>query len=134
MQSLTRKKRRFGNMKKILVTLFLSLLISSAFAIDWVRYGTYESADVGTYDVYFDYEATEPFALEKESIIYLLYLQKGYEKVEVRHIENKDWYWCNKGAELGYYATLERYKDCWVEDHINSDGTVTEYIFSGFKK
>ena len=121
-------------MKKILTTLLvLGLFISSAFAIDWVKYGTYENADVGTYDVYFDYDSTEPFDLEKESIEYFLYLQKGYESVKVRHIENKDWYWCNKGVELNCYATLEIYKDCRVEDHVNSDGTVTEYIYSGFK-
>ena len=55
------------------------------------------------------------------------------KKVEVYWYENEDSWWRNKGVEHNCYATLEVYKDHRVEDHVNSDGTVTEYVFSGFK-
>ena len=52
-------------MKKIITMLFLSLLVfSSVFATNWIKYGTYETEEMGTVDIYFDYDATEPFALE----------------------------------------------------------------------
>ena len=52
-------------MKKIITMLFLSLLVfSSVFATNWIKYGTYEAEEMGTVDIYFDYDATEPFALE----------------------------------------------------------------------
>lgn len=120
-------------MKKILMGLVLGLLVfGKVFAIDWIKYGTFESEEAGTYDVYFDYDATEPFELENESIEYFLHLQRGYEKVEVHWYENEDSWWCNKGVKHNCYATLEMYKDYRVEYHVNSDGTVTEYVFSGF--
>ena len=120
-------------MKKIITMLLLSLLISSVFAIDWVKINTVETEENGTFDVYFDFDATEPFELENESIEYFLHLQRGYEKVEVYLYENIDSWWCNKGVEHNCYATLEMYEDYRVEYHVNSDGSVTEYIFSGFK-
>ena len=121
-------------MKRILsVITLLIFLVSSVFATDWVRYGIFENEEVGTCVVSFDYDATEPFELENESIEYFLYLQRGYEKVEVYWYENVDSWWCNKGVEHNCYATLEMYEDYRVEYHVNSDGSVTEYVFSGFK-
>lgn len=121
-------------MKKIVMTLVLSLLVfGKVFAVDWVKYGTFENEEVGTYDVFFDYDAKEPFDLKNESIEYFLYLQRGYEKVEVHWYENEDSWWCNVGAEHNCYATLQVYEDHRVVDHVNNDGTVTEYVFSGFK-
>ena len=121
-------------MKKIITMLFLGLLMfGKVFALDWVRYGIFETEELGTVVVYFDYDATEPFELENESIEYFLYLQRGYEKVEVYLYEDVDSCWCNKGIEHNCYATLEMYEDYRVEYHVNSDGSVTEYVFSGFK-
>ena len=78
-------------MKKILsVITLLVLLVSSVFAADWVKYGTYENEEAGIYYVYFDYDATEPFDIKNESIEYFLYLQRGYEKVEVYLYEDVD--------------------------------------------
>lgn len=120
-------------MKKMVILLLLSLLVGSAFAADWVKYGTYENDADGVYDVYFDFEATEPFDLEKESIKYFLGLQKGYEKVEVHLYNMEDWMWCVEGVEHNCYATLIMKKDFREEYHVNNDGTVTVYTFSGFK-
>lgn len=116
-------------MKKLITTFtLLVLLVGSVFATDWKKYGTYESAKTGAYEVYFDYDATEPFELEKESVKYLIYLQKNYKKVEVHWYNMTENSWCARGAEYNYYSTLEVYKDYIIEDHVNNDGTITEYI------
>ena len=116
-------------MKRI-ITIILSLfiLVGTVFATDWKKYGTYESTKTGAYEVYFDYDATEPFELEKESVQYLIYLQKNYKKVEVHWYNMSENAWCAKGAEYKCYSTLEAYKDYVIEDHVNKDGTVTEYV------
>lgn len=117
-------------MKKILAMLVLSLLVfGKVFAFDWVEYGTYENEEAGIYIVYFDYDATEPFDVKNESIEYYLSLKKEYENVEVKSYDKSENMWCSKGAEHNCYATLEVYKDYIMEDHVNSDGSVTEYIF-----
>ena len=55
-------------MKKLFVTItLLFALVGSAFAADWKKYGTYKN-EYGVFEVYFDYDATEPFELEKEDI------------------------------------------------------------------
>lgn len=116
-------------MKKMVILFLLSLLVSSAFAVDWVKYGTYENSKAGTYDVCFDYDATYPFDIEKESVKYILFLQKRYKKVEVHLYNMSENMWCAKGVEHNCYATLEVYEDYIMEDHVNNDGTVTEYVY-----
>lgn len=117
-------------MKKIFIGLVLSLLVfGKVFATDWIKYGAYENEEAGIYYVYFDYDATEPFDVKNESIEYYLFLKKEYENVEVNSYDKSENMWCSKGAEHNCYATLEVYKDYIMEDHVNSDGSVTEYIF-----
>ena len=120
-------------MKKILsiITLFITL-VGSVFATDWVRHGSFKNDKAGAYVVLFDYDATEPFELEKESIEYFLWLQQNYEKVEVHlfsdELAKKENWWCLTGAKHNCYATLEIYEDYVMEDHVNKDGTITQYI------
>lgn len=116
-------------MKRFIISIVLLItLVGSVFATDWKKYGSYENDKTGSYEVYFDYDATEPFELEKESVKYLIYLQKNYKKVEVHWYNPAEGIWALKGAEHNYYSTLEVYKDYIIEDHVNNDGTVTEYI------
>ena len=121
-------------MKKILsmITL-LVLLVSSVFAIDWVRYGDFKNEKAGAYLVYFDFDATEPFELENESIEYFLYLQREYEKVEVHlfsgELAQKENWWCLTGTKYNCFSTLEVYEDYAMEDHVNKDGTITQYTY-----
>lgn len=120
-------------MKKLLsVILLLVLLVGSAFATDWVRHGSFKNDKAGAYVVLFDYDATEPFELEKENIEYFLCLQQNYEKVEVHlfssELAQKENWWCLTGAKHNCYATLEIYEDYVMEDHVNKDGTITQYI------
>ena len=121
-------------MKKLFVTItLLAALIGSVFAVDWVRYGDFKSEKVGAYLVYFDYDATEPFELEKESIEHFLWLQKNYKKVEVHlfsgELAQKENWWCLTGTKYNCFSTLEIYEDYAMEDHVNKDGTITQYIY-----
>ena len=116
-------------MKRFIITITLLIgLVGSVFATDWKKYGAYENNKAGTYEVFFDYDASEPFELEKESVNYLIYLQKIYKKVEVHWYNMSENTWCAKGAEYKCYSTLEVYKDYVIEDHVNNDGTITEYV------
>ena len=120
-------------MKKLLSVLtLLVLLVGSVFANDWVRYGAFKNEKAGSYLVYFDYDATEPFELEKESIEYFLWLQQNYKKVEVHlfsgELAQKENWWCLAGTKHNCYATLEEYENYVMEDHVNKDGTITQYI------
>ena len=121
-------------MKKILsmITL-LVLLVSSVFAVDWVRYGDFKNEKAGAYLVYFDFDATEPFELEKESIELFLWFQKNYKKVEVHlfsgELAQKENWWCLTGTKYNCFSTLEIYEDYAMEDHVNKDGTITQYTY-----
>ena len=121
-------------MKKILsmVTL-LVLLVGSVFAVDWVRYGDFKNEKAGAYLVYFDFDATEPFELEKESIEHFLWLQKNYKKVKVHlfsgELAQKENWWCLTGTKYNCFSTLEIYEDYAMEDHVNKDGTITQYTY-----
>ena len=121
-------------MKRFIITITLLVaFIGSAFAVDLVRYGSFKNDKVGAYSVYFDYDATEPFELEKESIKYFFWLQKNYKKVEAYlfsgELAQKENWWCLKGAKHKFYRTLEIYEDYIIEDHVNKDGTITQYIY-----
>lgn len=117
-------------MKKIiLVVTLLIAMVGSVFATDWKTVGTYDSKETGTYVVYFDDDATKPF--ENEDFKYLKYLKDNYKKVEVtvynaNGLEN-NWFTYNVYNNKSF-STLEVYKDYVIEDHINKDGSVTEYI------
>ena len=119
-------------MKRILsVITLLVLLVSSVFAVDLVKYATYETESMGTVDVYFDYEATEPFDIKNESIEYFLFLQDNYEDVYVC-LENMEDWWpglCSKAVEHNCYVIIMECEDGCADTHINSDGTVTVYTY-----
>lgn len=122
-------------MKKIITMLFLSLLVSSVFAVDWIKYRTYETESMGTIDVYFDYDATEPFDIKNESIEYFLFLQDSYEDVYVC-LENMEDWWpllCNRAVERNCYVFIMKCGAGYAETHINSDGTVTVYTYTNLK-
>lgn len=73
-------------MKKLLsVITLLALLVGSASAWNFKEYGKFENEKAGKYTVLIDLEATEPFDIEKESIMHLLFLQQQekYSSVKV---------------------------------------------------
>lgn len=119
-------------MKKILMGLVLSLMMAAnIFAVDLIKYKTYETESMGTIDVYFDYDATEPFDIKNESIEYFLFLQDSYEDVYVC-LENMEDWWpllCNKAVELNCYVFIMECGSGYAETRINSDGTVTVYTY-----
>ena len=120
-------------MKRFIITITLLVaLVGSAFAVDFVRYGPFKNEKAGVYLVYFDYDATEPFELEKESIKYFFWLQKNYKKVEAYlfsgELAQKENWWCLEGTKHKFYRTLEEYEDYVMEYHVNKDGTITQYI------
>lgn len=120
-------------MKKIIMGLVLSLLVfGKVFAVDLVKYATYETERMGTIDVYFDYDATEPFDIKNESIKYFLFLQDIYEDVYVC-LENMEDWWpslCSKAIENNCYVFIMESEDGCADTHINSDGTVTVYTYT----
>ena len=119
-------------MKRILsVIALLVLLVSSVFAVDLVKYATYETERLGTIDVYFDYDATKPFDIKDESMEYFLFLQDNYEDVYVC-LENMEDWWpglCSKAVENNCYVIIMECGYGCADAHINSDGTVTVYTF-----
>lgn len=117
-------------MKKIIVIILaLTVLVSSVFATDWVQVGSYENEKTGVYAVYYDADATSPF--ENEDFKYLSYLKDKYKKVEVTIFNadgtENDWFVYNVRTNRSF-STLEIYTNYIIEDHINKDGSVTEYI------
>ena len=122
-------------MKKIITMLFLSLLVSSVFAVDLVKYATYETESMGTVDVYFDYEATEPFDIKNESIEYFLFLQDNYKDVYVCLENMEDWWpWvCSEAIENNCYNIFMECKYGCTDTYINKDGTVTVYTYLSLK-
>ena len=122
-------------MKKIITMLFLSLLVSSVFAVDLVKYATYETERLGTIDVYFDYDATEPFDIKNESIKHFLYLKDVYGDVEVCLENIEDWWpWlCSEAIENNCYNILMECEYGCTDTYINKDGTVTVYTYLSLK-
>lgn len=122
-------------MKKIITMLFLSLLVSSVFATNWVKVFTNED-EAETYDVYLDFDARDPFYIKCESIEYFLLLQDLYEEVEVCLVEDEDEDLkplLDFAFENNYYAMRMEYEDYCADIHISIDGTVIMYIYSGSK-
>ena len=123
-------------MKKIIMGLVLSLLVfGKVFAVDWVKYATYETESMGTVDVYFDYDATEPFDIKNESIKHFLFLQDIYEDVYVCLENMEDWWpWlCSKAIKCNCYNIYMESKDGCADTYINNDGTVTVYTYPNLK-
>lgn len=125
-------------MKKILMTLVLSLLVSSVFAADWIKILIIENKEMETYNLYLDFDAREPFYIKCESIEYFLNLKDLYEEVEVCLVEDKDededWQrMLDFAFENNYYSMRMEYEDYCADIHINIDGTAIMYIYSGFK-
>ena len=120
-------------MKKILMTLVLSLLVSSVFAFDLVKITTCESEENGTIDVYFDIDQKEPFYIKTESIEHFLILKEFNEEVEVLFVKNEemneDWKVVRDVAVENncYYVFMECEYGYNIELHINIDGSVTAY-------
>ena len=123
-------------MKKIITMLFLSLLVfGKVFAVDLVKYATYETERLGTIDVYFDYDATEPFDIKNESIKHFLFLQDIYGDVEVCLENMEDWWpWlCSEAIENNCYNIFMECKYGCADTYINKDGTVTVYTYLSLK-
>src|SRR5574344_478926 len=116
-------------MKKLLsIITLLVLLVGSAFATNWKKYGTYKDECGDAYEVYFDYDATEPFELEKEDIRYLRNLS-FYYNVSIGWLKYYDDQPYAKGAKHNCYSTFVLYGDVAYEYHVNKDGTITEYHY-----
>lgn len=122
-------------MKKLFVIItLLFALVCSAFATNWKKYGTYKDEWGDAYEVYFDYDATEPFEVEKENIRYILNLQLWYDSTIFLYKYYDDEPYAI-GAKHNHYSTLRLYKDkphvC--ECHVNKDGTVTMIWYKRYK-
>ena len=127
-------------MKKIITMLFLSLLVSSVFAFDWVKVVTAENEEMETYNLYLDLDAREPFYIKTESIEYFLLLQDLYEEVEVLFVKKEEMeedegfqYMLDFAFENDCYAMRMEYEDYCSDIHINIDGSVTMYTYGGLK-
>ena len=122
-------------MKKIITMLFLSLLVSSVFAFDLKKITTCESEEMGTIDVYFDVDETEPYYIKTESIERFLILKELNEEVEVLFIKDEemdeDWRFLRDLAIENncYYIFMECENWYNVELHINIDNSVTAYCY-----
>lgn len=117
-------------MKKILVGLILGLMVAAnIFADDLVKYATYETESMGTIDVYFDYEATEPFDIKNESIRYFLFLQDVFEDVEVWLENIEDWWLYSEAIECNCYAIRILHRDFYIDIYIHDNNTVTLYSY-----
>ena len=122
-------------MKKIITMLFLSLLVSSVFAVGLIKYNTYETESMGTIDVYFNYDATEPFDIKNESIKHFLFLQDVFGDVEVCLENMEDWWpWlCSEAIENNCYNIFMECGYGCTDTYINKDGTVTVYTYPNLK-
>ena len=117
-------------MKRFIITItLLAAFIGSAFATDWKKYGTYKDEWGDVYEVYFDFDATELFELEKEDIRYIMNLQLYYDDVHIVWAKYYDDEPYAIGAKHNFYSTLLLYEDIAFEYHVNKDGTVTQYCY-----
>ncbi len=116
-------------MKRFIITITLFItLVSSVFAVDWKEYKT-DKDEAGEYKVYFDFDATEPFELEKEDIRYIMNLLLYYSDVQITWSKYYDDEIYSKGVQHNFYSTLLLYEDRAVEYHVNNDGTCTMYYY-----
>ena len=123
-------------MKKLFVTItLLVLLVGSAFATNWKKYGTHKDEWGDVYELYFDYDATEPFEVEKENIRYILNLQRWYNPTTIFLYKYYDDEPYAIGAKRNCYSTLMlcKNKPLVCECHVNKDGTVTMFWYERYK-
>lgn len=119
-------------MKKIIMGLILGLLIfGKVFAVDWVKYGTYETEEMITCDVYFDYDSTEPSDIKNESIKIFLFLQDIFEDVDVWLENMEDWWLYSEAVEHNCYSIHIKYGNLYANMYIHDDDTVTVYTYRG---
>ena len=121
-------------MKRFIITITLLVaLVGSAFAWNFKEYGKFKNEKAGEYTVLIDLEATEPFDIEKESIVHFLFLQQQekYSSVKVCWYEpsGDETPWCIAISEKHkFYCTLEIYDDFDIEERVCSDGSVIQYV------
>lgn len=124
-------------MKKIITLIVSLLLVSSAFAGDYMLRGTYNNEVAGNYKVYWDAEFETPLIDSAKTFSFLLdcykkSLKEGeklnynvYSKNEVE----KENFWCLEASNKGYYHVVEVYEsDYAVHDYTCNNGTVIEII------
>lgn len=122
-------------MKKIMGLVLSLMMAANIFATDLKKITTVESEEMGTIDVYFDYDEREPFYIKTESIEYFLILKDIYEEVEVLFVKeeemDEDWKFVRDLAVENncYYIFMECENWYDVVLKINIDGTVTAYCY-----
>lgn len=121
-------------MKKIITMLFLSLLVGNVFATNWVKYGIYETEEMGTCVVFFDLDSTEPHDIKNESIRYFLFLQDIYEDVDVWLEKTEDWWLYSEAIEYNCYAIRIESESFNTNIYIHDDDTVTLYTYRETKE
>ena len=115
-------------MKKFIITItLLAAFIGSAFAVDWKEYKT-DKDEAGEYKVYFDFDATEPFELEKD-VRYIMNIQLYYSDAYIILSKYYDDEIYSEGVKHNLYSTLLLYEDIVVEYHVNNDETCTKYCY-----
>ena len=122
-------------MKKIAVFILCLMMTVGMFATDLKKITTVENEEIGTIDVYFDYDEREPFYIKTESIEYFLILKDIYEEVEVIFIKEEEMDEdCKFVRDLAvenncYYIFMECENWYDVVLKINIDGSVTAYCY-----
>lgn len=115
-------------MKRFIITItLLAAFIGSAFAVDWKEYKT-DKDEAGEYKVYFDFDATEPFELEKD-VRYIMNIQLYYSDAYIILSKYYDDEIYSEGVKHNFYSTLLLYEDTVVEYHVNNDETCTIYCY-----
>ena len=115
-------------MKRFIITItLLAAFIGSAFAVDWKEYKT-DKDEAGEYKVYFDFDATEPFELEKD-VRYIMNIQFYYSDAYIILSKYYDDEIYSEGVKHNFYSTLLLYEDIVVEYHVNNDETCTIYYY-----
>lgn len=121
-------------MKKLftIITLLFAL-VGSVFAQDFIKYGSFKSEKAGTYDVYFDIDAREPYDIKEEKLLHFLYLQNQdvYSRVSVCWMDPPDeenWWSVVISKKHNVYRTLEIYEEYDIEEFVCNDGSIIQYV------
>lgn len=122
-------------MKKLLSVITLLLVLAgSAFAENFIKYGTFED-DIGHITVYIDTDAIEPYNAEEESIEHLLYLQSKDDYVVFDWLVTpEDYDYARLSIEISKkhktYRTLIFTEYHELEYCVCYDGTVIKYMYT----
>ena len=121
-------------MKKLLsVITLLVLLVSSAFAENFIKYASYEVDNGKTLYTYVDIDAREPYNPEEESIDHLLFLQSNYDDVRFDLVvtpENIPGICMEISKKHKIYHTLRVMENCAFEYLVCYDGTAIRYMYT----